>query len=56
MADEKIVIGSQRNVNDVALELTKMWYKTNPIESIEELKNTYKECHKAAHEAKNKQW
>lgn len=53
MADEKITIASQRNLNDVALELTKLWYRTHAIESLEELQGTYKECYKAALEARS---
>lgn len=53
MTNEKIIMGTQRNTSDIALELTKMWYKTNTIESVEELKSTYKQFYKAALEAKS---
>lgn len=31
----------QRNSSDVALELTLLFYKVNPINSVEELQETY---------------
>jgi len=43
MADEVRVSPTpiQRNVNDVALELTKMYYETYNVGSIEEIQETY---------------
>lgn len=29
MANEKIVLGSQKNLNDIAMELTELYYEVN---------------------------
>lgn len=52
MSDEKIVIGSQKNTIDAALELTQLWHKHKFPESVEELSETYKTFYKVVLEAK----
>lgn len=52
MANENITIGSQRNINDVATELTIKYMETHSID-YKKVAEVYKEFYKAAVEAFN---
>lgn len=50
MADDKVVVSRQRNLNDVAMELTELYLKKFYREEMtkEQLADTYKFFHKTA--------
>ena len=52
MADEKITLSKQRNLNDVAVELTLAYMDKYGASSVEEVMEMYKKFHKNAFEAK----
>lgn len=51
MDDEKIVVGTKRNIRDVALELTLAHINRLGCKSKEEISELYKLYHKTAREA-----
>lgn len=46
----------QRNLNDVAVELTQLYYKDNTASSVEDVKKTYIEFFKTALTAQRQEW